>query len=48
MKFDDYGSHLPVFETILSAFKIKTVLEFGSGKYSTPLLVNRCESVLSI
>jgi hypothetical protein len=33
---DIYATHLPVLKKIFEEHKIKRVLEFGSGKYSTP------------
>ncbi|MHC4623894.1 MAG: hypothetical protein ACYS4W_08325 [Planctomycetota bacterium] len=48
MEFDNYSSHLFVFERIFEAFEIKSVLEFGMGKYSTTFFAERCESVTSV
>ncbi len=36
-----YASHLPILEEIASKFQIRTVLEYGVGRYSTPLLLDR-------
>ncbi|MHC4618642.1 MAG: hypothetical protein ACYTEQ_12920 [Planctomycetota bacterium] len=48
MEFDNYSSHLFVFEKIFGFFEIRNVLEFGMGKYSTPFFVEHCESVTSV
>jgi len=48
MEFDNYSSHLLVFEKIFETFEVKNVLEFGPGKYSTAFFVNKCKSVVSI
>ncbi|HSV26732.1 MAG TPA: hypothetical protein VLH60_02465, partial [Sedimentisphaerales bacterium] len=48
MEYDDYSSHLRVFEQLLSSFKINDVLEFGMGKYSTPFLTDRCGHLVSV
>jgi len=36
-----YATHLPILIGITKLFKIKRVLELGSGDYSTPVLLNR-------
>jgi hypothetical protein len=48
MEFDNYSSHLRVFETLLKSFHIDYVLEFGMGQYSTPFFAKRCTSVVSV
>ena len=48
MEFDNYSSHLRVFEKILASFPVNDVLEFGMGKYSTPFFAERCKAVVSI
>ena len=47
-KFNNYSSHLYVFETLFKTFKINTVLEFGLGEYSTPFFAGRGQFVISI
>ena len=48
MDFDNYSSHLSVFEKVFSTFSVRHALEFGPGKYSTKFMINRCESVVSV
>lgn len=48
MEFDNYASHLPIFEKVFATFEIKKVLEFGLGKFSTPFFVNHAELVVSV
>ncbi len=48
MTFDNYRSHLSVFEKIHGTFNINRVLEFGLGEYSTPFFVEHCGFVVSI
>ena len=36
-----HGSHVPVLERIPQFFTIKTVIEFGCGKFSTPTFMNK-------
>ncbi len=48
MGFDNYSSHLLVFEKLLSSFQIYDVLEFGMGMYSTPFFAKRCGRVVSV
>jgi hypothetical protein len=48
MVFDNYSSHILVFDKIFQTFKVGNVLEFGPGKYSTPFLVNKCQTVTSV
>ena len=48
MEFDNYSSHLLVFDKIFAGFEIKKVLEFGMGRYSTTFFVEHCESVTSV
>ena len=48
MEFDNYSSHLLVFEKIFETFEVGNVLEFGPGKYSTPFFIKRCKSVVSV
>jgi len=46
--FNNYSSHLTVFETLFNSFKINSVLEFGLGEYSTPFFAGRSQLVVSI
>ena len=46
--FNNYSSHLSVFETIFNSFRINNVLEFGLGEYSTPFFASRSQFVVSI
>lgn len=39
-RFDGYGSHLPVLETIRRITNFQRILEFGGGEYSTQYFVN--------
>ena len=48
MEFDNYASHLPIFEKVFATFGIKKVLEFGLGKFSTPFFVKHAELVVSV
>ncbi|MFZ2146300.1 MAG: hypothetical protein WAV28_03695 [Sedimentisphaerales bacterium] len=48
MEFDNYGSHLRVFEKVFATFETKKVLEFGLGQFSTPFFVNHAEVVVSV
>jgi hypothetical protein len=48
MAFDNYSSHLLVFEKLLASFPVNNALEFGMGKYSTPFLAQRCKSLVSV
>lgn len=45
---DNYSTHLPFLQFIITKFKPKRVIEFGMGNYSTPLLSQYCESMVSI
>lgn len=45
---DAYGTHLPVLERVFEAVKVRSVLEFGCGNYSTAFFVSRCERVTAI
>jgi hypothetical protein len=38
---DPYASHLSVLTTLLNTYHPERVLEYGSGKYSTPLFLSR-------
>jgi predicted O-methyltransferase YrrM len=38
---DRYASHLNVLTTVLNTYKPKRILEYGSGRYSTPLFLAR-------
>ncbi len=38
---DRYASHRNVLKTVLNTYKPEKVLEYGSGKYSTPIFLNR-------
>lgn len=40
-RWPDYGSHVPALVSVAKTFKIKTVTEFGSGRYSTSSFLNR-------
>ena len=48
MEFDNYGSHIYVFEKIFTTFKIKNVLEFGLGSHSTTYFAKRAQLVVSV
>jgi hypothetical protein len=48
MEFDNYGSHICVFEKIFTTFKIKNVLEFGLGSHSTTYFAKRAQLVISV
>ncbi len=48
MEFDDYSSHLAVFEKIFAAFEVKSVLEFGLGNFSTPFFATHSRLVVSV
>lgn len=48
MEFDNYSSHLQVFEKVFATFEIKKALEFGLGQFSTPFFVNHAEVVVSV
>ena len=48
MEFDNFASHLPIFEKVFATFEIKKVLEFGLGKFSTQFFVNHAELVVSV
>lgn len=48
MEFDNYASHLPIFEKVFAIFEIKKVLEFGLGRFSTPFFVDHAEVVASV
>lgn len=41
MEHDRYASHLKVLTTVLNTYKPKRVLEYGSGRHSTPLFLSR-------
>lgn len=48
---DEFGTHQPVLQFLASKFKIKHVLEFGCGEYSTSLFLTQfpdLKSLLSI
>lgn len=51
-KSDDYSflcsTHLDVLNDVINIAKIKNVLEFGGGYWSTSLFLNKCESVMTI
>lgn len=40
-KYPDYGSHIPVLMTLAELKPIKKVIEFGSGKWSTSLFLDK-------
>ncbi len=46
MKIDPYATHLPTLERVVTADS--HVVEFGCGIHSTPFLVSRAKSVMSI
>ncbi|MCP4607606.1 MAG: hypothetical protein GY845_02665 [Planctomycetes bacterium] len=48
MEFDNYASHLPIFEAVFATFEIKKVLEFGLGKFSSPFFADHAEVVVSV
>ncbi len=48
MEFDNFASHLPIFEKVFATVEIKKVLEFGLGKFSTPFFVKHAELVVSV
>ncbi len=48
MEFDNYKSHLHVFENIFRTHNIRSVLEFGMGKYSTTYFASHAELVVSV
>lgn len=48
MQFNNYASHLHVFEKLFAAFEIHTVLEFGLGEFSTTFFVDRAQAVVSV
>ncbi len=48
MEFDNYGSHLYVFEKIFTTFNIKNVLEFGLGRHSTMYFAKHAQLVVSV
>jgi hypothetical protein len=43
-----YGSHLEILELVLMLCNPKRVLEFGMGKFSTPLLLDKDREVVSV
>lgn len=42
------ASHMPILLELFNNFKFKNILEFGSGIYSTPLLLKNCKKLISI
>ena len=44
----DYATHLPVLEEVCRKYSVKSVFEFGPGKYSTRFFSEHCESVVSV
>lgn len=48
MTLDPTATHLPVFESLFSKYRIKSVLEFGCGMFSTAMFVKEGCSVTSI
>jgi hypothetical protein len=48
MPFDNYASHLHVFEKVFTTFEIHKVLEFGLGTYSTQFFADRADVVVSV
>ena len=48
MEFNNYSSHLSVFEKLFTSYRIDSILEFGLGEYSTPFFTGRCPFVVSI
>ena len=47
-KLGGYKTHLPVLKFLIEAFPIKSVIEFGMGRNSTPWLANTGLKLLSI
>jgi predicted O-methyltransferase YrrM len=45
---DAYSTHLPILEKIAKIKKLKKVLEFGPGQYSTTFFVDHCKEVMCI
>ena len=45
---DPYSTHLPTLTAILDAVEIKSVIEFGCGRYSTPLFADRGIDLISV
>jgi len=49
----DHSTHMPVLVSLAKAFKIRNVLEYGAGVYSTPLFLDKkvfpdLERILSV
>jgi hypothetical protein len=49
MRWPDYGSHVPAIQTVLSECSIRTAVEYGSGRFSTPVILahDELESLVS-
>jgi len=45
---DNYSTHLPFLTFIAETFTPESVIEFGMGKFSTPLLIDHCDNMVSI
>jgi len=43
-----YGTHLKYLESYIKTFKPLSVFEFGCGENSTPLFIEKCQSVISV
>lgn len=43
-----YGSHLPLLDMLFKSFKIKKVIEFGCGDFSTSFFLSKNASLISI
>lgn len=47
-KFAKIGTHLPVLQSIIEIFRPRLAMELGAGLYSTPLLVDNFEWLVSV
>jgi len=36
-----YGTHIPILKALAKAIEIRSVIEFGAGRFSTPLFLDR-------
>jgi len=43
-----YGTHMPILESYIKAFRPVSVFEFGCGDFSTALFVRECRRVVSV
>lgn len=48
VKFKGYGSHLFLFQKLFRICKVESILELGSGYFSTKILPQYCNTFLSI